>query len=100
MLQKLLDDGVRHAFICNSDNLGAAIDEALLGYFAENRFPFMMEVAEKTAADVKGGLSSFAAAGSSCGSRPSAPGRTWPPSGTSGATAFSTRTTSGSTWNI
>ena len=55
MLQKLLDEGVRHAFICNSDNLGAGIDEALLGYFAENRFPFMMEVAEKTPADEKGG---------------------------------------------
>ena len=55
MLQKLLDEGVRYAFICNSDNLGAGIDEALLGYFAENRFPFMMEVAEKTPADDKGG---------------------------------------------
>jgi UTP--glucose-1-phosphate uridylyltransferase len=55
MLQELLDDGVRYAFICNSDNLGAGIDEALLGYFAENRFPFMMEVAEKTPADNKGG---------------------------------------------
>ena len=55
MLQELLDDGVRYAFICNSDNLGAGIDEALLGYFAENGFPFMMEVAEKTPADNKGG---------------------------------------------
>jgi len=113
MLQKLLDEGVRHAFICNSDNLGAGIDEALLGYFAENRFPFMMEVAEKTPADEKGrsprkppptkraGTSpAFATAASSCGSRPNALRRTWPPSRTSGATAFSTRTTSGSTWNI
>jgi UTP--glucose-1-phosphate uridylyltransferase len=55
MLQKLLDEGVRFGFICNSDNLGAGIDEALLGYFAEKRLPFMMEVAEKTPADVKGG---------------------------------------------
>ncbi len=55
MLQTLLSDGVRFAFICNSDNLGANIDEALLGYFAEKSFPFMMEVAEKTPADIKGG---------------------------------------------
>jgi UTP--glucose-1-phosphate uridylyltransferase len=55
MLQKLLDEGVRYGFICNSDNLGAGIEEALLGYFAEKRLPFMMEVAEKTPADVKGG---------------------------------------------
>lgn len=55
MLQKLLDEGVRYGFICNSDNLGAGIDEALLGYFAANRLPFMMEVAEKTPSDIKGG---------------------------------------------
>jgi len=55
MLQTLLDDGVRYGFICNSDNLGAGIDGALLGYFAEKRLPFMMEVAEKTPADIKGG---------------------------------------------
>jgi UTP--glucose-1-phosphate uridylyltransferase len=55
MLQKLLDEGVRFGFICNSDNLGAGIDEALLGYFAEKRLPFMMEVAEKTPSDIKGG---------------------------------------------
>jgi UTP--glucose-1-phosphate uridylyltransferase len=55
MLQSLLNDGVRFAFICNSDNLGANIDEALLGYFGEKGLPFMMEVAEKTPADVKGG---------------------------------------------
>lgn len=55
MLDRLLAEGVRYAFICNSDNLGAAIDGPLLGYFAHHRFPFMMEVAEKTPADVKGG---------------------------------------------
>lgn len=55
MLDRLLAEGVRYAFICNSDNLGAAIDRSLLGYFAHHRFPFMMEVAEKTPADVKGG---------------------------------------------
>ena len=55
MLQSLLDDGIQYAFISNSDNLGARLDEALLGYFAHNQFPFMMEVAQKTPADIKGG---------------------------------------------
>ena len=55
MLKKLLDDGIFYAFISNSDNLGARLDESLLGYFAIHQFPFMMEVAEKTPADIKGG---------------------------------------------
>ena len=55
MLKKLLDQGVVYAFISNSDNLGATLDESLLGYFAEQRLSFMMEVAERTPADMKGG---------------------------------------------
>ncbi len=55
MLKSLLDDGIIYAFISNSDNLGARLDESLLGYFAHHQFPFMMEVAQKTAADIKGG---------------------------------------------
>ncbi len=55
MLAKLLASGRRYAFICNSDNLGAVLDPALLGYFCEKGFPFMMEVAERTPADLKGG---------------------------------------------
>jgi UTP--glucose-1-phosphate uridylyltransferase len=55
MLDSLLDDGIQYACISNSDNLGARLDEALLGYFAKNQFPFMMEVAQKTPADIKGG---------------------------------------------
>ena len=55
LLKKLLDDGITYAFISNSDNLGADMDPDLLGFFTENNFPFMMEVAEKTIADVKGG---------------------------------------------
>ncbi|GBC63146.1 UTP--glucose-1-phosphate uridylyltransferase [Desulfonema ishimotonii] len=55
MLDRLLASGITHAFISNSDNLGAKIDDALLGYFAEEGFPFMMEVARRTPADVKGG---------------------------------------------
>jgi UTP--glucose-1-phosphate uridylyltransferase len=55
MIDNLLSSGIRYAFISNSDNLGSSIDEALLGYFVENDFPFMMEVAHRTPADVKGG---------------------------------------------
>jgi UTP--glucose-1-phosphate uridylyltransferase len=54
-LRQLLDEDICFAFISNSDNLGATMDPALLGFFAENRFPFMMEVAKRTATDVKGG---------------------------------------------
>ncbi len=54
-LKQLIDQGIRYAFISNSDNLGATLDEALLGYFAANRFPFMMEVSRRTPADMKGG---------------------------------------------
>jgi UTP--glucose-1-phosphate uridylyltransferase len=55
MLASLLNDGISYAFISNSDNLGARLDESLLGYFVNHQFPFMMEVAEKTPADIKGG---------------------------------------------
>jgi UTP--glucose-1-phosphate uridylyltransferase len=55
MLADLLKDGIRYAFIHNLDNLGAQMEARLLGYFAELGFPFMMEVAEKTPADIKGG---------------------------------------------
>lgn len=55
MLEKLLENEIHYAFICNSDNLGARLDESLLGYFVAHQFPFMMEVAEKTPADIKGG---------------------------------------------
>jgi len=55
MLQKLLDQGIRYVFISNSDNLGATLDPALLGYFAKKELPFMMEVAERTQVDAKGG---------------------------------------------
>ena len=54
-LKKLIDGGIRYAFISNSDNLGAVMDQNILGYFAKNGFPFMMEVADRTSADSKGG---------------------------------------------
>jgi len=55
MLQRLLDGGILYAFISNSDNLAAVMDETILGYFAESDCPFMMEVTDRTEADSKGG---------------------------------------------
>jgi len=55
MLHNLISKGYKYAFISNSDNLGGIMDEAILGYFAVHNFPFMIEVSEKTDADIKGG---------------------------------------------
>ncbi len=55
MLTTLLEAGYEYAFVSNSDNLGAVIDTTILGYFAQNQLPFMMEVADRTSADRKGG---------------------------------------------
>jgi len=54
-LDRLLHEGVKYAFVSNSDNLGAILDPALLAFFAESGAPFMMEVTRRTAADKKGG---------------------------------------------
>ena len=54
-LDRLLSDGVKYLFVSNSDNLGASLDLMLLGYFVESDRDFMMEVAERTNSDRKGG---------------------------------------------
>jgi UTP--glucose-1-phosphate uridylyltransferase len=55
VLTRLLDAGYEVAFISNSDNLGAVLDPKLLGFMIENKAPFMIEVADRTPADRKGG---------------------------------------------
>ncbi len=55
MLDALLDGGYEHAFVANIDNLGAVMDTRILAWFARERMPFLMEVADRTAADRKGG---------------------------------------------
>lgn len=55
LLRKLRDAGFRHAFVSNADNLGATLDLAVLGHFAESGAPFLMEVTARTEADRKGG---------------------------------------------
>ena len=54
-LDRLLEEGVKYAFVSNSDNLGAILDPAILRYFADSGAPFLMEVTRRTAADRKGG---------------------------------------------
>ena len=54
-LDRLLEAGVKYAFVSNSDNLGAVLDPALLTHFANSGAPFLMEVTRRTAADRKGG---------------------------------------------
>lgn len=54
-LDRLLESGVRYAFISNSDNLGAVLDPGLLSYFARSEAPFVMEVTRRTESDKKGG---------------------------------------------
>lgn len=55
MLDSLMSNGYKYAFISNSDNLGATMNETLLGFFATQNVPFMMEVADRTESDSKGG---------------------------------------------
>ncbi len=54
-IDRLIEHGIRYLFVSNSDNLGATLDPALLGWFAESGKPFVMEVTARTASDRKGG---------------------------------------------
>ncbi|GBR75840.1 UTP--glucose-1-phosphate uridylyltransferase [Candidatus Termititenax persephonae] len=55
LLESLISDGNEYMFFSNGDNLGATVEPVLLGYMIEHKLPFMMEVAERTPGDVKGG---------------------------------------------
>jgi UDP-N-acetylglucosamine pyrophosphorylase len=55
LMDRLLKQGIKYLFVSNSDNLGATVDLKLVRYFAESDLSFLMEVAERTAADRKGG---------------------------------------------
>ncbi len=54
-LDALLDAGFRYAAVSNADNLGAAPDATLAGWFARSGAGFAIEVCRRTANDVKGG---------------------------------------------
>jgi UTP--glucose-1-phosphate uridylyltransferase len=55
MLEALLEHGYEYAFMSNSDNLGAVLEPRILAWLAAERIPFLMEVADRTEADRKGG---------------------------------------------
>src|SRR6185436_4409429 len=55
MLATLLERGYRYAFVSNADNLGAVLEPRILAWIAREELPFLMEVADRTEADRKGG---------------------------------------------
>src|SRR4051794_8517300 len=55
VLEAMLDRGYRWAFVSNSDNLGAVLDPRIVAWIASEEAPFVMEVADRTSADRKGG---------------------------------------------
>ncbi|GAA1427267.1 UTP--glucose-1-phosphate uridylyltransferase [Microlunatus lacustris] len=55
ILDRLLALGYRYASVSNSDNLGAAPDATIAGWFAASGAPYAAEVCRRTTADRKGG---------------------------------------------
>jgi len=55
VLDQLLAEGKEYLFVSNSDNLGAVVDEKILQHMIESNAEFLMEVTDKTKADIKGG---------------------------------------------
>ncbi|MDO5066430.1 MAG: UTP--glucose-1-phosphate uridylyltransferase [Propionibacteriaceae bacterium] len=55
VLQQLLDAGFRYACISNGDNLGAAPNARLAGWFAASGAPYAAELCRRTVNDRKGG---------------------------------------------
>ncbi len=55
ILDQLIEQGKRYIYIANVDNLSAPVDLKILNHLARTEVPFIMEVTDKTRADVKGG---------------------------------------------
>jgi len=55
LVDKLIAEGKEYVFISNIDNLGATVDFNMLNFMDQNKVDFIMEVTDKTRADVKGG---------------------------------------------
>lgn len=55
LLDTVRSEGYRYLFVSNADNLGATLDPCILGYISTHSIPFLMEVADRSAADRKGG---------------------------------------------
>ncbi|TWU02475.1 UTP--glucose-1-phosphate uridylyltransferase [Stieleria varia] len=54
-MERLIGQGRRYLFVSNADNLGATMNTRLLGHLIQSGASFMMEVADRTMADRKGG---------------------------------------------
>ncbi|KAI9477899.1 MAG: UTP--glucose-1-phosphate uridylyltransferase family [Benjaminiella poitrasii] len=55
LLDQLLSQGKEYLFVSNVDNLGATVDLNILHHMVESDAEFVMEVTDKTKADIKGG---------------------------------------------
>ncbi|HXN34084.1 MAG TPA: UTP--glucose-1-phosphate uridylyltransferase [Polyangiaceae bacterium] len=66
LLSEFVAGGGEYVWIANLDNLGASIDDALLGWFMEKRADLMVEVTPKVAGD-RGGIPVWADARDSQG---------------------------------
>ncbi|KAK8125340.1 UTP-glucose-1-phosphate uridylyltransferase [Apiospora kogelbergensis] len=55
VLEKLIERGIEIIFLSNVDNLGAVVDLRILQHMIESESEYVMELTNKTKADVKGG---------------------------------------------
>jgi len=55
LLEKMIMQGCRYAFVSNADNLGAIVDTSIPAYMEDNNIPFLMEVCLRSPMDKKGG---------------------------------------------
>lgn len=55
ILEKLLERGIEIVFLSNADNLGATVDLRILQHMFDSKAEYIMELTDKTKADVKGG---------------------------------------------
>ncbi|CAG8444200.1 4577_t:CDS:2 [Acaulospora colombiana] len=55
LLDRLISEGKEYVFVSNVDNLGAVVDLNILQRMVDSDSEFIMEVTDKTKADIKGG---------------------------------------------
>ncbi|KAI8866628.1 UTP-glucose-1-phosphate uridylyltransferase [Ramicandelaber brevisporus] len=55
LLDKLIEMGKEYVFVSNVDNLGATVNPSILMHMVKTESEFLMEVTDKTKADIKGG---------------------------------------------
>ncbi|KZO90722.1 putative UTP-glucose-1-phosphate uridylyltransferase [Calocera viscosa TUFC12733] len=55
LLDKLIAAGKEYVFVSNTDNLGAVVDLNIFQHMLDSKAEFIMELTDKTKADVKGG---------------------------------------------